>query len=83
MLAPQDLAASVLLECIAGVRLKELEEVAIFDLYQGEHLPSGMKSIALRFRYRSVERTLTDEDVQRFHQKVVNALTTRLPVTMR
>ncbi len=83
LLAPQDLAASVLLECIAGVRLKELEEVAIFDLYQGEHLPSGMKSIALRFRYRSVERTLTDEDVQRFHQKVVNALTTRLPVTMR
>lgn len=83
LLAPNDLAAADILACVGGVRIRELEETAIFDVYQGEHVPEGMKSIALRFRYRSAERTLTEEDIQRFHQKIVNALTSRLGLSVR
>jgi len=42
LLAPLELAAEQLLSCVNGLRLKELEDVDVFDLYQGEKIPSGL-----------------------------------------
>ncbi len=83
LLAPLELASSQLVDCVKGLRLKELEEVAIFDLYQGDRVPDGHKSIALRLRYRSSDRTMTDDEVQLVHTKVVAVLTGKLNVTVR
>lgn len=83
LLAPLDLPAASLIDCVHGSKVKELEAVAIFDLYQGDRLPAGSKSIALRLRYRAADRTLTDEEVQQLHQKVVVNLTEKLGVTTR
>ncbi len=83
LLAPLELAAEQLIACVKGLRLKELEAVTIFDLYQGEKIPAGHKSIALRLRYRSLERTLTDDEVSELHQKVVATLTKKLSVALR
>jgi len=44
----------------AGPRLEDLRLV---DVYRGEHVPPGKKSVALRFVFRDPERTLTDEEV--------------------
>jgi len=83
LLAPLELAAEQLLACVNGLRLKELEQVDVFDLYQGEKIPAGQKSIALRLRYRSPERTLTDDEVSTLHQKVVDSLAKKLGVALR
>lgn len=83
LLLPESLASAQVLNCIKELKLKELENISIFDLYQGEKLPAGSKSIALRLRYRSVSRTLTDDDVQTLHSKVVTALTQKLGVSVR
>lgn len=83
LLAPLELAAEQLLACVTGLRLKELEHVDVFDLYQGEKIPAGQKSIALRLRYRSPERTLTDDEVSALHQKVVDSLAKKLGVSLR
>ena len=83
LLAPLELAAEQLLSCVSGLRLKELEDVNVFDLYQGQAIPSGQKSIALRLRYRSPERTLTDDEVSALHQKVVATLAKKLGVALR
>lgn len=83
LLAPLELPAEQLLACIQGLRLKELERVTIFDLYQGEKIPAGYKSVALRLRYRSPQRTLTDDEVSALHQKVVDTLAKKLGVTLR
>lgn len=48
-----------------------LENVAIFDVYTGENLPEGMKSLGLRFAYRSTERTLTEEEINVAHNRIV------------
>ena len=40
-----------------------LDRVELFDVYRGEQLGEGRKSLALRLEFRSPERTLTDEDV--------------------
>jgi phenylalanyl-tRNA synthetase beta chain len=40
-----------------------LEQVSLFDLYRGEQVGEGKKSLALRLQFRAPDRTLTDEEV--------------------
>jgi len=40
-----------------------LDRLAIFDLYRGEQVGEGNKSLALRLEFRARDRTLTDEEV--------------------
>lgn len=53
---------------------KLLKAVHVFDVYEGEHMETGKKSIAFSLTYFDAERTLTDEDVTAAHDKVVAAL---------
>jgi phenylalanyl-tRNA synthetase beta chain len=71
------------LATVRGVGLRDLTDVDIFDLYQGEHVPVGHKSIAIRLRYHSHERTLTDDEVGKMHQKIVNTMVAKLGATIR
>jgi len=48
-----------------------LKEVEIFDVYQGESIPAGHKSLALTMRYQSGERTLKDEEVNTFNSNIL------------
>lgn len=47
-----------------------LEKVVVFDVYYGKNIPDGMKSIALRFTYRSPDKTLTDDEVDKVHNRI-------------
>ncbi|WP_341278816.1 phenylalanine--tRNA ligase subunit beta [Paenibacillus sp. FSL H8-0537] len=51
-----------------------LESVRVFDVFTGEKLGAGKKSVALSLVYRHAERTLTDEEVTELHAKVVAGL---------
>jgi phenylalanyl-tRNA synthetase beta chain len=48
-----------------------LEKVKIFDVYEAQNIPEGMKSLGLRFSYRSADRTLTDDEVNEVHARIV------------
>ena len=60
-----------------------LEKVDVFDVYEGENLPDGMKGLGLRFQYRSVDRTLTDDEVNIGHGRIVERITRDLGVQIR
>lgn len=62
---------------------KWLAGVGLFDLYRGKPLAKGQKSIAFRFRYRSPERTLTEDQVIPAHEEVVQELLERFQGTLR
>jgi phenylalanyl-tRNA synthetase beta chain len=83
MLIADEVSFKMVLESVTGLKIKEIEDVDIFDLYKGEHIPSGQKSIAIRVRYRSNEKTLTDDEVARLHERVVKHLLNALKVTIR
>jgi phenylalanyl-tRNA synthetase beta chain len=51
-----------------------LEEVAFFDLFEGKGIPEGKKSLAFRLFYRSVQRTLTENEVQTHYVDLLEAL---------
>jgi phenylalanyl-tRNA synthetase beta chain len=48
-----------------------IETVEPFDLYQGEQVPEGFKSLALRFRFRHADRSLTDQEVDEYMSNVI------------
>lgn len=62
---------------------KMLKEVAVFDLYEGDRLEEGKKSVAFSLRYFDPERTLTDEDVSKAHGKVLSAVEEKVGATLR
>ena len=51
-----------------------LETVDVFDVYSGEGIPGGMKSLGLRFTYRSASKTLTDEETGQAHGRIVKKI---------
>ncbi|HHY72770.1 MAG TPA: phenylalanine--tRNA ligase subunit beta [Bacillus bacterium] len=62
---------------------KLLKEVSIFDLYQGEHLEKGKKSLAFSLRYFDPEKTLTDEEVAKAHEQVLEAVEEKVGAALR
>ncbi|MGL4821028.1 MAG: phenylalanine--tRNA ligase subunit beta, partial [Bacilli bacterium] len=62
---------------------KLLKDVRIFDLYAGDRLEEGKKSIAFTLVYRDNERTLTEEDVTAAHQKILTAVENGVGATVR
>ncbi|MBN1662176.1 MAG: phenylalanine--tRNA ligase subunit beta [Deltaproteobacteria bacterium] len=51
-----------------------LEKVSIFDVYDGKGISPGKKSVGLRFCYRAPDRTLTDEEVNKVHSRMVKSV---------
>lgn len=54
---------------------KLLKDVRVFDLYEGDKMEEGKKSVAFSLTYFDPEKTLTDEEVINAHEKVMAALT--------
>ena len=69
LVVPDDVPASQVQRLIERVRLVERAE--LFDVYTGENVPDGTRSLAYRIRFRAADRTLTAEEVNR----AVNGLT--------
>jgi phenylalanyl-tRNA synthetase beta chain len=62
---------------------KLVREVTLFDLYRGAPIPEGQKSMAYHIVYQAADRTLTDEEVARQHQRIVGALAHQLKARLR
>ena len=60
-----------------------LEDVTLFDIFEGKHVGPGRKSMAYSLRYRSVSGTLTDEEANQYHGHVKEALKAQLGVEIR
>ncbi|MFB3925962.1 MAG: phenylalanine--tRNA ligase subunit beta [Syntrophales bacterium] len=69
-----DLEAEKILGAARGKGEELLEKIEIFDVYRGKSIPDGMKSLALRFTYRSAEKTLTDDEINHVHAGIVKRI---------
>ncbi len=64
------ISAEEIMAIMKGVDNQYIESIEVFDCYQGDPMPVGKKGLAFRIRYRSLDRTLTAEEVSQFHQEV-------------
>ncbi len=60
-----------------------LENVKLFDVYRGKQVAEGKKSVAFTLTYRDKNKTLTDEDVAKVHEKVLKALEEKINASLR
>jgi phenylalanyl-tRNA synthetase beta chain len=71
---PESVAAADVLAAVRAAAGALLEDVRVFDVYSGEQVGEGRRSLALALSFRALERTLTDEDIEPVREKIVAAL---------
>ncbi len=62
---------------------KLIEEVRLFDVYRGDQVPEGMKSVAYNITFRAPDRTLVDDDVNKAMEKILSGLKSNLDANLR
>ena len=71
---PDGVSAAELVSAAREAAGPELRAMRPFDVYRGEQVGEGRKSVAFAVSFQSPDRTLTDEDAARLREKIVNAL---------
>ena len=70
----ESVGAGAMMDAIRAAARKTLEDVKLFDIYRGEKLGAGRKSVAYAITLRAPDRTLTDEEINGTMDKVLKAL---------
>jgi phenylalanyl-tRNA synthetase beta chain len=71
---PDAVPAAELLARVRDTAGAALEDVRVFDVYSGEQVGEGRRSLALTLTFRALERTLTDEDVAPIRERILAAV---------
>jgi phenylalanyl-tRNA synthetase beta chain len=79
----EDVPAGALIDAAREAAGPELREMEVFDVYRGDQVGLGRKSIAFRVAFQSPERTLTDEDAAALRTRIVDALAERFGAELR
>jgi phenylalanyl-tRNA synthetase beta chain len=83
LVVEREVAAGEVVKAFAATASPLLESVELFDVFEGGTLPSDKKSVTLACCYRSQERTLTDDEVNRTHAVLIDQVTSRLNAALR
>ena len=71
---PAGVPAGDVLAAVRSAGGAELEHVSLFDIYSGEQVGAGRRSLALALTFRARDRTLADEDVLPARERILRAL---------
>ncbi len=80
---PEEVAAGELVSAAHEAAGPELREMRPFDVYRGDQVSEGSKSVAFSVLFQSSERTLSDEDAAGLRKKIVDALAKRFGAELR
>ena len=80
---PEEVAVGELAAAAREVAGAELRELRIFDVYRGDQVGPGRKSVAFSVAYQSADRTLTEDDAARLRGAIVTALSERFGAELR
>ena len=76
VIVDQDVESRRLLDAVAEFDEALVETLHLFDVFAGDPIPAGKKSVSFRVVYRSAERTLEDETVNEIHHHLTHRLIT-------
>ena len=75
--------AQDLLGIISSIDKDLIRSVKIFDIYEGDKIPSGKKSIALNVTIQSSEKTLNEKDLEMINNKIISIVETKSGAKIR
>ena len=70
----QNTESGAIIECVQNIREQLVESMHLFDVFTGDPIPPGKKSVSIRVTYRSNKKTLEDEDVGNIHKAITDRL---------
>ena len=79
----KSLQAQQLTQIISNIDQNLIKAVKIFDVYEGENIPEGKKSIAINVTIQSSEKTLTDEDLDKISQLIISTVEQKIGAKIR
>ena len=83
LVAPEAVAASAVRECIERAGVGVLENLELFDVYVGEGIDSGTKSLSLALTFQSRSHTLDDTEINAALRAILDFLTEKLGIGLR
>jgi phenylalanyl-tRNA synthetase beta chain len=72
ILVDEAMEASEIMNLLKSYSSDLIEDVCIFDVYQGKNITEGQKSIAFNVRYRALDRTLKDDEIDALHGSLID-----------
>jgi phenylalanyl-tRNA synthetase beta chain len=82
VIVDEDVPAGALVEA-ARAAVPELREAQVFDVYRGDPVPDGRKSVALALSFQAPDRTLSDEEAAGMRERIVAVLRDRFGAELR
>lgn len=83
LLLPKATTHQAVLEAMASAGIKRLVAIKLFDVYEGDKLPAGTKSMAYSLTFQAADASLTDEEVANYMTKITKALTDQVGAEVR
>ena len=80
---PENVSAGELVAAAREAAGPQLREMRAFDVYRGEQVGEGRKSIAFAVTFQAPDRTLSDQDAARLRTAIVEGLATRFEAELR
>ena len=72
-----------LISTIKAQNIKFLKDISVFDVYKGKQVKTGEKSIALRFIFQAMDRSLVEEEVSEIIEGVINIIQKKFKIKFR
>jgi phenylalanyl-tRNA synthetase beta chain len=79
----ESVPAQAVLDALKGLGREVVSEITLFDVYRGQGLPSGKKSLAILVLMQDTQKTLTDPEVDAVHQEMVDLLAKQFNAKLR
>lgn len=83
LIVDENTKAETMISAIKKIGGKLVVDVSVFDVYKGDKLPDGKKSIAFSIIYQAMDKTLNDIDIQPIQAEILNMLKTQFKAVLR
>jgi len=83
IVVPDSVKSAEIMRTITEIGGGLVDDIWIFDLYRGKNIPEGKKSLAYGLKYRLLDRTLTDAEVDSAHARIAEALKEKFGAILR
>jgi len=83
VIVSEDVSAAEVAKAIQRAGGNLLSDARLFDVYRGEQIGAGKKSLAYSLTYQAEDRTLSDKDIEKARNKIIRGLETNLAATIR
>ena len=79
----EDMDSEKLIQVAKSINKNLIKDVFIYDVYKGNKIPVGKKSIAIKVLIQPIHETLTDEDLENISSDLIDAINNKISGTLR